>query len=866
MLPRKSISNKGNKRKRRSFGRSNKVDYRGNRPNETQTHSGQPADSHDPQVSFSEAFTDFYNLNSQSSPALFYSTGTHTRQRSRSSPPARKLNSDPGFSRMNGSFPGSSEDSPRSEGSYSNSPRSDSPRGGSPRIITFARKSPRSPTNSPRLLVMKRTNKGFSPRKSSSSPRHKTSSTLSGNSYTVKNLPINSDEVQKIVGPIRDMIAKASKNIKEKKGKKDKKKMTQKDISGFYGEYESEDGKIYDIFLTSTSGISFFLIDKSYLLGEGGSSKVYMAYNLELDEKVAAKFHDNKGRKESISRENDNLQKMGEYQGSCKLTDNQGDNAKFQEVTFMRYVEGRDLLEFLYTINPEIHSSESPDYYQTKSPITYFQCLHLTRLVLQAFLKIRANGLIYRDIKTENLRIHKPAPDTFEVSFVDFGAAITPKNERTKRLLFSSSFGYAPPEVCHVFGKEKNPYTYFSDLWSIGVTLAEILTGENFQKKIREILQDRKDRQLDDQQLTSEELCSLFPDIFNESNSQRMLTLINECEVDRYVFDEELNIGGEMIIPSKHLHDIIRNLTKVKPTDRLKGSMFQEDAAAVLLLLDRNIQKCRILEDEIRKLLNKTAEIEKERPEMEKRGLEADALKKAEEIIGLKKQRLQKAAELKSMEGDIAALRALKLEIEELYPKLEKEIIALYPALKQKSLKYTSLEREVAGLESLSKSVLELPLVAKKHFKALQKLEKGTKLKFDSFVDQNPLKFKALKDNINKLNAELDRKQKELIQLRPEFLSSKQKFADLDSQREAIPAFARLVLEVETLKKLEDAFKRRYSLFCNDLKRAAEDREVEKRYSEEGLSRRSTLFSPATPHALPEFDFPPKVSLMNRDR
>ena len=93
-------------------------------------------------------------------------------------------------------------------------------------------------------------------------------------------------------------------------------------------------------------------------------------------------------------------------------------------------------------------------------------------LILDAMIYIHKKNIIHRDIKPSNIMIS----DGFDVRLLDFGIAKNIENDPTLTIVGNSA-GYTPmymsPE--HSNG---NTITKFSDIYSLGVTLWQMLTGK----------------------------------------------------------------------------------------------------------------------------------------------------------------------------------------------------------------------------------------------------------------------------------------------------------------------------------------------------------------------------------------------------
>jgi serine/threonine protein kinase len=83
---------------------------------------------------------------------------------------------------------------------------------------------------------------------------------------------------------------------------------------------------------------------------------------------------------------------------------------------------------------------------------------------------LHSNGVVHRDIKPANILLQEDG----KIKLCDFGISKDTKSYRTTSTMRTGTVQYAPPE----FFNEELPLTEKSDVWSIGVTLFEMSTGQ----------------------------------------------------------------------------------------------------------------------------------------------------------------------------------------------------------------------------------------------------------------------------------------------------------------------------------------------------------------------------------------------------
>ena len=194
-------------------------------------------------------------------------------------------------------------------------------------------------------------------------------------------------------------------------------------------------------------------------LGEGGMGVVHKARDLALDREVAIKFlpsHLNKSgetkarfqqeAKAAAALSHPNIMgvfEIGEWEGSPFFV--------------MEYLEG----ETLKSRMARLHSA-------TGMPLG--QALEWARQIAQGLQAAHEKNVVHRDIKPENIMIMKDGT----VKIMDFGVAKLKSSSGLTRT--GSSIGtlsYMSPEQAEGIDTDHR-----SDIWSLGVVLYEMLTGE----------------------------------------------------------------------------------------------------------------------------------------------------------------------------------------------------------------------------------------------------------------------------------------------------------------------------------------------------------------------------------------------------
>ena len=191
-------------------------------------------------------------------------------------------------------------------------------------------------------------------------------------------------------------------------------------------------------------------------LGEGGMGEVYLADDLKLQRKVAIKFlpqhlTDNQENIERFEREARAAAALNHPNIVTVYDIIESEN---QFCIIMEYVEGKTLRDILDT-NSQF---PIPNSYDIISQLCDgLACAH-------------DSGIVHRDIKPENILID----DKGKVKILDFGLAkLKGASKLTKETSTLGTIYYMSPEQLQ--GHEIDQR---ADIWSLGVLIYELLSGE----------------------------------------------------------------------------------------------------------------------------------------------------------------------------------------------------------------------------------------------------------------------------------------------------------------------------------------------------------------------------------------------------
>lgn len=195
-------------------------------------------------------------------------------------------------------------------------------------------------------------------------------------------------------------------------------------------------------------------------LGRGGMGVVYKAEDAKLERKVAIKFLPNNFSTDNIEKERFKIEaraaaslnhpNITTIHSIEEIINTDGDNKSF---IVMEYIEGQEL-------KSKIRSKQIP-----VSEVISIACQ-----IAEGLEAAHEKGIVHRDIKSSNIMITKEG----KVKIMDFGLAkIGAGDQVTKMGTTLGTISYMSPEQAR--GDEID---HRSDIWSFGVVLYEMITGQ----------------------------------------------------------------------------------------------------------------------------------------------------------------------------------------------------------------------------------------------------------------------------------------------------------------------------------------------------------------------------------------------------
>jgi tetratricopeptide (TPR) repeat protein/tRNA A-37 threonylcarbamoyl transferase component Bud32 len=191
-------------------------------------------------------------------------------------------------------------------------------------------------------------------------------------------------------------------------------------------------------------------------LGEGGMAVVYRAEDTKLHRQVALKFLP----ADALEREEDRARFMAEARAAAALdhpnicTVHEINEADGHHFISMAFVEGRDIKEIV----------------DSDGPMTILAAAKTAVQIAEGLAAAHEKGFVHRDIKSANIMVTPKG----QAKIMDFGLAyreIAGRSDPETKTMGTVAYG-SPEQL------SGGTVDHRSDIWSFGVTLYEMLTGE----------------------------------------------------------------------------------------------------------------------------------------------------------------------------------------------------------------------------------------------------------------------------------------------------------------------------------------------------------------------------------------------------
>lgn len=252
-------------------------------------------------------------------------------------------------------------------------------------------------------------------------------------------------------------------------------------------------------------------------IAEGGMGVVYKAEDLKLKRLVVLKFLPPEYTRDQVARERfkREAQAIAALNDPNIVTVHEINDYYGQIYIVMEYVEGQSLDE-------KMKQQMTPE----NLPLQIDEIINISLQICRGLRAAHQAGIIHRDIKPQNILINKEGV----VKLLDFGVAKLKGSEKiTKEYTTVGTIHYMAPEQIRMKNVDQQ-----ADIWSLGVVLYEVLTGElPFKgKKIMAVMENIVQKN----PLPPTEICQDIP----EELERIILKCIGRKKIDRYQDVEQL--------------------------------------------------------------------------------------------------------------------------------------------------------------------------------------------------------------------------------------------------------------------------------------------------------------------------------------
>ncbi|CAF0742300.1 unnamed protein product [Adineta steineri] len=124
---------------------------------------------------------------------------------------------------------------------------------------------------------------------------------------------------------------------------------------------------------------------------------------------------------------------------------------------------------YVYLILEYCSNGDLERYLQEKKTLSENETRNICKQVVEGLVYLHDHDILHRDIKLSNLLL----TDTYDVKIADFGLAkqLPSKREQTNETMCGTP-NYISPEIA-----SRNPHSFATDVWSLGILIATLLTG-----------------------------------------------------------------------------------------------------------------------------------------------------------------------------------------------------------------------------------------------------------------------------------------------------------------------------------------------------------------------------------------------------
>lgn len=218
---------------------------------------------------------------------------------------------------------------------------------------------------------------------------------------------------------------------------------------------EKKPGKL----LTTSDILSSYEFKET--IGRGAFANVYRAINKVTGDEVAIK--------EIFIEDDDNILEL------------------MQEIDLLKILKHKNIVKYHGFIRNEKKMLIFLEYcsggslrhlYKKKGPLKESQVIELLKQVITGLIYLHQQGVVHRDVKAANILLTNDG----NVKLTDFGVSTQVSSNTIKTFSIAGTPNWMAPEIISMDGTSSA-----SDIWSLGATVVELLTGEPLYSHLNEM-------------------------------------------------------------------------------------------------------------------------------------------------------------------------------------------------------------------------------------------------------------------------------------------------------------------------------------------------------------------------------------------